>query len=510
MNTLHKLSLPIIASLLLLTIYSLLLPPSAEATTQLTTYHVALTGNDANDGSASTPFRTVKKGASVLQAGDTLIIHDGDYGQEFDIVLSHSGTVSQPITIKAETRGNVVLNGSRMPNQINGGGEGFTFFGRSHIIIDGVYMHDYSVALGVYGDPDNNGLPYAGQHITISHSTFKNNGDLGIEIVKSDYVLISHCTFIAEEPPAGWPDLANPDAIQDYGVYFWHTDHSIVEDSYFYGAHNQALSFKQGAFNSIARRNIFEGALYTAIYLGQNRREDGRPKSRNLTAEYNIVRDTVGYRTKSPIRVDNVENAIVRNNYVEGFDDTDNTSGINVFNEALGTIQIYDNIAAFGVLNANSGGTIMDWGLAATTVVSIHHNTYYSLTADFFGNPDANDNFVQNLSYQTLCFDEVGSENFCGNPAFINGDPVLQPISTMPMTYDFDSFYWQLVSPFRLAAGSSAENYGARITTTVPTAITQRQPTPSQQFHIPLSNLLAMLLIIPTAILVYLKTAYKN
>ena len=425
------------------------------------TYHVSLTGDDANSGTETAPFRTIKHGASVLQAGDTLIIHDGDYGSEFDIQIPNSGTAANPITIKAENRGAVALHGSRLPDQLDGGGIGFDVEGQSYIVFDGLSFSDYSVGIGVYGDPEGLGEPYVGHHITITHSSFQNNGDLGIEIVQADNVLISHCTFISEEPPGGWPDPENPSAIQDYGVYFWYTHNSVVEDSYFYGAHNQALSFKQGCYDSVARRNIFEGALYTALYLGQNRREDGRPKCVNLTAEYNIVRGTAGYRVKSPIRVDNVENAIVRNNYVEGFDETDNTSGINVFDEALGTIEIYDNIAAFGVDNENSGGIYIAYGLDADTQVSVHHNTIYDVVQDMFDNSERAI-FTRNISYRCTYYDPENSSTFYDDPLFINGDPVQQPVSSSPTQYDFDAYYRRLTDPFLLRADSAAHGNGWR------------------------------------------------
>ncbi len=425
------------------------------------TYHVSLTGDDANPGTEAAPFRTIKHGASVLQAGDTLVIHDGDYGSEFDIQIPGSGTAANPITIKAENRGAVALHGSRLPDQIDGGGIGFDVEGQSYIVFDGLSFSDYSVGIGVYGDPEGRGEPYAGHHITVTHSSFWNNGDLGIEIVQTDDVLISHCTFISEEPPGGWPDPENPNAIQDYGVYFWYTHDSVVEDSYFYGAHNQALSFKQGCYDSVARRNIFEGALYTALYLGQNRREDGRPKCMNLTAEYNIVRGTAGYRVKSPIRVDNVENAIVRNNYVEGFDETDNTSGINVFNEALGTIEIYDNIAAFGADNENSGGIYIAYGLDAGTRVAVHHNTIYDVAQDMFDNAEGTI-FTRNISYQCAYYAPEDSGTFHGDPFFINGAPVQQPLSSGPTRYDFDAYYRRLTDPFLLRADSAARGNGWR------------------------------------------------
>jgi hypothetical protein len=44
-----------------------------------TTYHVELDGDDAADGSESAPWATIPRGLGALEAGDTLLIGDGDW-----------------------------------------------------------------------------------------------------------------------------------------------------------------------------------------------------------------------------------------------------------------------------------------------------------------------------------------------------------------------------------------------------------------------------------------------
>ena len=55
------------------------------STVEAATYYVAIAGSDSNLGSQSSPFRTVKKGISILKPGDTLYIRGGqlwgDYQQ---------------------------------------------------------------------------------------------------------------------------------------------------------------------------------------------------------------------------------------------------------------------------------------------------------------------------------------------------------------------------------------------------------------------------------------------
>ena len=42
-------------------------------------FHVAVTGCDRAEGSAEHPFRTSSKAAALAQAGDRVIVHEGEY-----------------------------------------------------------------------------------------------------------------------------------------------------------------------------------------------------------------------------------------------------------------------------------------------------------------------------------------------------------------------------------------------------------------------------------------------
>lgn len=63
------------------------------------TYYVSLTGNDANPGTASAPFKTFAKANSVLTPGSTLYIYAGIYNQPLNI--TESGTTAERITVQS-------------------------------------------------------------------------------------------------------------------------------------------------------------------------------------------------------------------------------------------------------------------------------------------------------------------------------------------------------------------------------------------------------------------------
>jgi hypothetical protein len=66
---------------------------------EMDVYFVSIDGNDDNPGTEELPFRTITKGVTVLDAGDTLYIRKGVYSERFQI--NASGSQNNPITISA-------------------------------------------------------------------------------------------------------------------------------------------------------------------------------------------------------------------------------------------------------------------------------------------------------------------------------------------------------------------------------------------------------------------------
>jgi len=65
-------------------------------TSRAATYHVAVNGNNANNGSEQSPWRTIDYAADRVVAGDTVIVRPGRYNET--VTPSVSGTTGSPVT----------------------------------------------------------------------------------------------------------------------------------------------------------------------------------------------------------------------------------------------------------------------------------------------------------------------------------------------------------------------------------------------------------------------------
>ena len=110
------------------------------------TYYVSTSGNDANPGTQSLPFRTIQKSADVAVAGDTVIVRPGTYvGAKF----SKSGTLSAPIRFVAEPGTVVNTKGALNTNNDN-----LWIRNAGYIQLEGFEVHSAGRSgIGVQGEP---------------------------------------------------------------------------------------------------------------------------------------------------------------------------------------------------------------------------------------------------------------------------------------------------------------------------------------------------------------------
>lgn len=74
--------------------------------------HVAVTGNDSNDGSSSTPLRTISAAAALAQPGEVVTVHEGTYRER--VTPPRGGTPDARIVYEAAAGERVTIKGSEV------------------------------------------------------------------------------------------------------------------------------------------------------------------------------------------------------------------------------------------------------------------------------------------------------------------------------------------------------------------------------------------------------------
>lgn len=74
-------------------------PEPAPPQTQFPTYHVALTGSDANTGALNSPFRTFARAYNLAVPGTTIYLRGGVYAPSTQFLLNRSGSNGNPIRV---------------------------------------------------------------------------------------------------------------------------------------------------------------------------------------------------------------------------------------------------------------------------------------------------------------------------------------------------------------------------------------------------------------------------
>ncbi len=75
-------------------------------------FHVAPSGNDANDASAGSPLKTIQAAANKAQPGDTVTVHAGTYREEIN--PPRGGDEGKPIVFQVAPGEKVVIKGSEI------------------------------------------------------------------------------------------------------------------------------------------------------------------------------------------------------------------------------------------------------------------------------------------------------------------------------------------------------------------------------------------------------------
>ena len=79
-------------------------------------YHVSVDGSDLHEGSASAPFKTISKAASLARPGDTVTVHAGTYREEVDPKYSGVSDIERIVYRAAPGEERPVIKGSEHIN----------------------------------------------------------------------------------------------------------------------------------------------------------------------------------------------------------------------------------------------------------------------------------------------------------------------------------------------------------------------------------------------------------
>lgn len=235
------------------------------------TYYIATTGNDANPGTASQPWRTISYAATKVVAGDIVLIHPGIYNG--GIVVSTSGRAAAPIVFRANGAG-VIVEGS------GGTRDAFFITAADHVIVEGL--------------------------------TIRRANRAGLRISFSDSVFVRNCTFADN---GRW------------GVFTDFSDYTLVENCETYGAVDEhGIYISNSSDYPIIRNNLIHHNHANGIHLNGDLSQGGDGIISHGLIESNIIYEN-GVGGGSGINMDGVTDTIVRNNLL--YDN--HASGISVY-----------------------------------------------------------------------------------------------------------------------------------------------------------------------------------
>lgn len=210
------------------------------ALTHATTYYVATTGSDANDGlSESTPKLTVRHCVSIMVAGDTCYVRGGTYTETNTIRFGTTGTQANPIQLLAYPNESPIITWTAQTSAYrilieNSGGDQV---GIGWITISGFELKD-----------GFEGIKFASLHnSTISHNWIHGNVNQGILGIGGHHVVVDRNIVNHNGPFA-----TSPTSTLAHGVYLHGSDmtisNNLIYDNLGYGIQQNGSS--SSLFNS--------------------------------------------------------------------------------------------------------------------------------------------------------------------------------------------------------------------------------------------------------------------
>ncbi|MEM8932557.1 MAG: right-handed parallel beta-helix repeat-containing protein [Acidobacteriota bacterium] len=284
------------------------------------TFHVAPppTGSDGHPGTEIEPWATLQHAADQVAAGDTVIVHAGDY---VGMYLDTSGTASLPIVFRAAPgdRPRVTSDNATTPDGIN---------------IEGA------------------------DHVTIEGFQVDGRGRAGIRAVLCEHVTIRDNHL---------------DANERWGILTGFCDDLLIEGNI---ATNSIIEHGIYVSNSgdrpVVRGNRLVGNAANGLHMNGDRFAGGDGIISDALVEDNVILDN-GTSGGSGINCDGVQNSLIRNNLIHA----SHASGLSLYQIDGGAPSIGNRVFHNTILVASDGR----WGINiqdGSTGNTVKNNIVYS------------------------------------------------------------------------------------------------------------------------------------
>ena len=232
-------------------------------------FYVSPSGSDANPGTLTQPWKTIKKAASVVLPGDTVYVRGGVYTET--VVISRSGSAENPIQFLAYQGEKPVVDG----NYVRPGmGNGLINLDGDWIILVGFeVLHSQDAGVKLYG-----------RHNTARNIYAHHNRGAGI-LIQGDYGTVENSqiwrnSFEENGSPRGGTGLSAARDEKD-GI----TDYAVMRGNIIWENGGEGLSSFQ-ANQILMEGNISHDNMTVNIYISD---------STNVLCQRNFVYNTPGF-----------------------------------------------------------------------------------------------------------------------------------------------------------------------------------------------------------------------
>ena len=382
-------------------------------------YYVATTGSDANNGSATTPWRTIQHAVNAVPAGGTVQVHAGVYNETVTITRSGNATAGF-ITIESAPGETAILDGTGL-GVANGQQGLFTIYNSNWLRVIGFEIRNYatnsssSVPAGIFVYGSGNRIEILRNHIhnIVTHVTTSAGDAFGMAIYGTATTPITNLIVDGNELDHLVTGFSESLTVNG-NVTNWQVTHNKVHDNNNIGI--DAIGFEQTAPSAsidqarngwIASNNVFNITSTTNPAYGDQPGADGIyvDGGTHITIERNLVdRADLGIELASEHASRTTSYVTARNNLVllsyiagvsiGGYASTvGGTDHCTIANNTLyendlsqsgsGEFQIQyhatNNVFENNILYANAQGLLVNSFVSSTTSpAALDRNFYYT------------------------------------------------------------------------------------------------------------------------------------